>query len=153
MRSPTQGRLINRKQADSYKAVAIKGRKNGSVQSIFQVIMKGVIEATKAAVIAVREADNPVTNARQIHTTPKSSSPALREPTFDWKATNKCQDLRIFEIGVKNTFVTNNNYNTQGSHMVPIILNWLGWDRLRFVQTLSGEEQEKYKANTELFKV
>ena len=41
--------------------------------------------AAKAAIMAVREVDNLVNNARPIHTMPRSGSPVLREPMFDWK--------------------------------------------------------------------
>ena len=51
--------------------------------------MKGTMEAAKTAVMAVEEADNQVNNARPIHTTTRSSGPALRKSTFNWKASNK----------------------------------------------------------------
>ena len=40
--------------------------------------MQAAIEATKAVIIAVREADNAVSNARLIHTTPRSDCSAPR---------------------------------------------------------------------------
>ena len=46
-----------------------------------------------------------------------------------------------------------NNYNTQESVRVPVILNWLDWDGLRFIDTLNDEEQVKYRTSTKLFKV
>ena len=45
-----------------------------------------------------------------------------------------------------------NNYNTQESKKVPIILNWLGHEGLRFMKTLNDEEKEKFKTNPGLFK-
>ena len=47
-----------------------------------QMITQAEIEAAKAVLRAVREANNPVNNARNIHTF-RSVSPTLRQPTFD----------------------------------------------------------------------
>ena len=52
-------------------------------QSITQVIT--VIQAVKEAVMVVNEVQNPVNNARPIHSMPRSGSHVLRQPTFDWK--------------------------------------------------------------------
>ena len=38
--------------------------------------MQRVIEATKAAIMAIREADNSVSNARAVHALLRSDSPA-----------------------------------------------------------------------------
>ena len=70
-------------------------------QSMPQTIMQAEIKVTKAPVIALREADNLVNNARQIHTMPRSGSTVLRQQTFDWNVANKYQDLCNFEIEVK----------------------------------------------------
>ena len=51
--------------------------------------MQATTEASKAAIIAVREAGNPVNSAKPVHTKPRSDCPALRQPTFDWKAADK----------------------------------------------------------------
>ena len=55
--------------------------------------MQAVIEAAKAAIMAVREANNPVSNARPIHAVLISCSPALKHPTFDLKVAEKYQEL------------------------------------------------------------
>ena len=51
--------------------------------------MQAVIEVAKVAIITVREAGNLTNNARLIHTVPRSSGQMLRQPTFDWKASDK----------------------------------------------------------------
>ena len=51
--------------------------------------MQAVIKATKAAIIAVTEAVNPVKNARPVHAMPRAGGPELRQLTLDWKATDK----------------------------------------------------------------
>ena len=43
-------------------------------QSMVKAVMQAAIEATKAAVMAVREADNPVISARPIQRMPRSGS-------------------------------------------------------------------------------
>ena len=58
-------------------------------QSMAQAIMQAIIKATKAAIIVIWEADNPVNNARSVHITPRSGSAALNTTTFDWKAEDK----------------------------------------------------------------
>ena len=67
--------------------------------------------------MSIREADNPVNSVRLIHTASRSSGPAARQPTFDWKATDKYQKLCNFEIKVKNIFITNTiiHRETRGS--------------------------------------
>ena len=111
-----------------------------------------MIEAAKAEVMAVRETDHQVNKARPIHTMPRSGGPVQRQSTFDWKMANKYQELFNFKIEVNNIFMMN-NCSTQEIERVPIILNWLGWEGLRFVQTLNDEEQEKCRTSTGLFKV
>ena len=78
--------------------------------------------------------------------------PVLRQSMSDQKVANKFQEPCNFEIEVKNIFMTN-NYNIQENNRVPIILNWLGWEGLRFMQTLDEEEQEKCRTIMGLFKV
>ena len=51
--------------------------------------MQSAIEAAQAAIMAVREADNPVSNVRPIHTTPRSGGSPSKQPTFDWKVIDK----------------------------------------------------------------
>ena len=47
-------------------------------QRVSQAIMQPAIEATKAAILVVREADNAVKSARPIDTTLRSGHPVLR---------------------------------------------------------------------------
>ena len=128
--------------------------------------MQVAIEVTKVAIMVVRETYKSGKNARLIHTMTGSSSVAeLRQPTFDWKASDRsCATLKM---DVKSISMTN-NYNTQESVMVQIILNLLGWEgwhqqvicsskRLpinsRFIQILNDEEKEKCRTSIEMIKV
>ena len=45
------------------------------------------------------------------------------------------------------------NYNIQESKKFPIILNWLSYKRLIFLQTLNNEEQAKCKTSLQLLEV
>ena len=78
-------------------------------QSMIQAIKQAANEAIKEALMVVREADNPVNNARPICTTPRSGGPNLKHPIFDWRATNKDHEVCNFETEVKNIFMTNNS--------------------------------------------
>ena len=51
--------------------------------------MQTTIQAAKAAIMMVREAENPINGARPVHTMPRSGNPVLRQPTLDWKAADK----------------------------------------------------------------
>ena len=62
-----------------------------------QTTMQATTEATKATIMAVREADKLVNNARPIYTTPTLGGPALKQPTFYWKATKKYQNSGILK--------------------------------------------------------
>ena len=62
-------------------------------QSMTQTITQAAIKTAKAAIIAIREADIPFNNNRLVHTVPRSGSPALKQPTFDWKVADKSQEL------------------------------------------------------------
>ena len=53
-------------------------------QSMTEAIMQAAIKVIKAAIMAVREVDDPVRNARSIHTAPRMGSPVLRM-SFEWK--------------------------------------------------------------------
>ena len=68
--------------------------------------------------MAVREAENHVDDARTTQSTPRESVPALRQPTFDWKVSDKYHELSNFGIKVINFL---NNYDIQESKKVLII--------------------------------
>ena len=80
-------------------------------------IMQAAIEAVKATIMAIREVDNLISNARLVRMEPRSGGPALKQPIFDWKAANKYLELSNFELEVKNMFMTNsiNNRKARGS--------------------------------------
>ena len=105
-----------------------------SDQSMTQAITQAAIEATKVAIMAVREVEGPI-ESRPVHVVPRKRWPALRQPTFDWKAQNKYKHLNNFKIEVRNIFMVR-SYNKEESKTVPIIMDWLGHEGLRFIQML-----------------
>ena len=52
-------------------------------QSMLYAITQSVIEATKAAIMAVKQAENPVNSARLVQVMHRTGSPALKQPTFN----------------------------------------------------------------------
>ena len=81
---------------------------------------------------------------------PRLGSPVLRQHMFDWKNGQIYQELFNFQIEV-NIFMTNND-NTKESERVQIILNWLAWEGLSFMQTLNDEDLEKCRISMGFFR-
>ena len=79
-----------------------------------QTKRQAAIETAKAVMMAVREVETPIENAKPIQTVPRIGGPTLKEPIFHWKAQDKYHYLCYFETEVKNTFLTN-IYNMQES--------------------------------------
>ena len=72
-------------------------------QSMTSAITQAAIQATKAAIMAVREAEAPAKHGRPLHIVPRGSGLALRQPPFHWKAQDKYNELNNFKINVRNT--------------------------------------------------
>ena len=76
-------------------------------EAIQTAIMHVDILAATVAVIALKEADTEptsgasTTNAEEVHR-PGHGRPALRQPSFDWKAPDKYVELLNFEIEITN---------------------------------------------------
>ena len=58
-------------------------------QSMMQVITYATIKAAKAAVMAIKEVEQLVNAARLLQVMLRTGHPALKLPTFDWKAAGK----------------------------------------------------------------
>ena len=102
---------------------------------MMQTISQAVIEATKAATMAVKDAVNPV-NAL------KCPNQAVLRPNNEQLIGRKQTSTKSYKtkIEIKNIFMTN-SYSKQDNEKVPIILHWFGREGLPFLQTLSGEEK------------
>ena len=57
-------------------------------QNILQAITQVAREAAKAAIMAIREADNPASNATPVTVRPRTGGLALKQ-IYDWKAKDK----------------------------------------------------------------
>ena len=66
-------------------------------------ITKAATEASKQ-LMKIIEAETPVSSVRTIKATLWMRSPALKQPTFEWKAQGKYNELYDFEIEVKKHF-------------------------------------------------
>ena len=60
--------------------------------------------------------------------------PTLKQSMIDWKAT-----------AVQFWNRSKEHYNIKESKTVPIILNWLGCEGLRFIQMVNNKEEENAK--------
>ena len=84
---------------------------------------------------------------------PRMSGPMLKQLPFDLKAPYRMYNgIHMFEIEVKNIFLTS-SYNVQDSTGVPIIMNWLGCERFRLIQTLNNNEKEMCGTSARLLKL
>ena len=59
-----------------------------------QAIKQADIKADEAALMAVKDARNPVNVARSVEVMPRKGCQALKQPAFEWKAAEKCQELQ-----------------------------------------------------------
>ena len=110
-----------------------------------------MIEAVNASIMAVREVDNLVKNARPIYTAPRSFNQALKQLMFDWKTADNYQELCNFEIEVE-IFPLTNCCSTQESKGPDN--NQLARSRgSRFVQTSNDEQKEKCRTSMGLVEV
>ena len=76
-------------------------------QSMMQAITQAAIEAAKATILAVKEEEGPIKSKREIHTAPRLSGSSQKQPTFNWKVVDTCDELIYFEMEVRNIFMMN----------------------------------------------
>ena len=101
-----------------------------------EVIAKAVAEATKIAIQPM--ADIQVQQISSQHR-PRLGSPALKQPTFNWKATDKYTESKAFMLEVQNVIPS---YNIQEGEKITIIKNWIGRRGLQFIDSLTQEEKQ-----------
>ena len=107
-------------------------------QSIMnEAITKAMAEATRVAIQAMAE-----TQAQRMPNTsgPKVGGPMLRQPSFNWKATEKYTKWKAFILEVRNVMTT---YNLQEMDKIAMVKNWLGRKGLHYIKSLTEEEKEK----------
>ena len=75
-------------------------------QIMMQTITQAAIKAAKAAIMTIKETENPVNAARYMQVMLRTGGPVLKQPNIDWKTADKYQELWNFEIEVKNIVMT-----------------------------------------------
>ena len=63
----------------------------------------------------------------------------MKQPTFDWDAEDKYNELKIFRLEVNNILST---YNTLQTDKLALVKNWLGRKGLQYFKTLTTTEKE-----------
>ena len=82
-----------------------------------EVILKAIAEATRVVIQAMAE-----TQAQSMPNTsgPKVGSPTLKQPSFNWEATDKYTKWKAFILKVRNVLST---YNLQEMDKIAMVRN------------------------------
>ena len=101
-----------------------------------ETITKAMAEATRVAIQAMAE-----TQAQRMPNTsgPKVGGPTLRQPSFDWEATDKYTKWKAFILKVRNVMTT---YNLQEMDKIAMVKNWLGRKGLHYIESLTGVKKK-----------
>ena len=81
---------------------------------------------------------------------PRLGQPIMKQPTFNWEAEDKYNELKNFKLAVINIF---KSYSTLQAEQIAIIKIWLGRKGLQFLETLTQAEQEKYNTTEGFFTI
>ena len=96
-----------------------------------EVITTAVAEATRIGIQMMAEAQ---TQRSESQLGPKLGSPALKQPQFNWAATDKYTKWKAFILEVRNVLST---YNAQDQDKIAIVKNWLGRKGLHYIESLT----------------
>ena len=77
-------------------------------------------------------------------TGPKLGGPTLKQPHFNWEATDKYTEWKAFTLEVRNVIST---YNAQESDEIAMVKNWLGRRGLHYIETLSWRVRKRHVAH------
>ena len=80
-----------------------------------EVIMKAVAVATRVMTQAIIETQTQRSEGQQ---GPKLGGPALKQPQFNWKATDKYTEWKAFILKIRNVLST---YNVQEQDKIAIV--------------------------------
>ena len=105
-----------------------------------KAIAKAVAEATRVAIQAIAEVQSQRSEGQQ---GPKVGGPALKQPQFNWDATDKYTEWKAFILEVRNILST---YNAQEQDKITMVKNWLGRKGLHYLESLT--EAGKHTCNT-----
>ena len=102
-----------------------------------EAIVKAIAEATRVAIQTILETQSQRSEDQQ---GPKLGTPELKQPQFNWEATDKYTEWEVFILEVRNVLST---YNTQEQDKIAIVKNWLGRKGLHYLESLTeGEKQD-----------
>ena len=104
-------------------------------QNMSNVIAKVVADTTKIAIQTMADMQ-----VQQIDSQygPRLGGPALKQPIFNWEATDKHTEWKAFMLKVQNVIPS---YNLQEGEKITIIKNWLGRRGLQCIDSLTQEEK------------
>ena len=105
-----------------------------------KAITKAVAEATRVTIQAIAEVQSQRSEGQQ---GPNLGSPALKQPQFNWEATDKYTEWKAFILEVRNIL---SMHNAQEQDKVAMVKNWLGRKGLYYFESLT--EAEKHACNT-----
>ena len=105
-----------------------------------EAIAKAVAEVTRVLIQAFAEMHSQRPEGQW---GPKLGGPALRQPQFNWEATDKYTEWKAFILELRNTLST---YNAQDQDKIVIVKNWLGRWGLHYLESLT--EAEKWVCDT-----
>ena len=72
-------------------------------------------------------------------TGPWLGSPTLKQPNFNWEATDKYMEWKTFILEVRNMLST---YNAQDTDKIVMVKNWLGRKGLHYIESLTQGKKE-----------
>ena len=100
-----------------------------------EAITKAVAEATRVVIQTMAE-----TQALRMPSTtgPKLGGPTLKQPNFNWEASDKYTEWKAFILEVRNMLST---YNVQETDKIAMVKNWLGRKGLHYVESLTEGEK------------
>ena len=94
-----------------------------------EAITKAVAEATGVTIQAIAEVQSQRSEGQQ---GPKLDSAALKQPQFNWEATDKYREWEAFILEVRNILST---YNAQEQDKIAMVKNWLGRKGLHYLES------------------
>ena len=102
-----------------------------------EAIAKAIAEATRVAIQAMTDAQTQrVSNTSGS----KVGSLAMKQPSFNWEATDKYTEWKAFILEVRNVLST---YNIQETDTIVMVKNWLGRKGLHYIESLMEVKKER----------
>ena len=105
-----------------------------------EAIAKAVVDATWVAIQTLSEVQNQRSEDQR---GPKLGGPVLKQPLFNWEATDKYMEWKAFRLEVRNVLFM---YNAKEKDKIAMVKNWLGRKGLHYLESLT--ETEKHACNT-----